>query len=116
MHLSLLQIIEKTTHQIKDHVEGVDSKVILKELIQILFDQCKEVSEAHKTFLKYVDNASKAHRIDVNSYDVQFYWSQVQNVVSKSSDCLFLSLLSHINSIPAPIISDRLFGHSKYVR
>lgn len=83
MHLSLLQIVEKTTLHVKDYVEGIDSKVILKELIQILFDQFKEVGEAHQTFLKFVEKGSRAHKIEIDSYDNHFFWSQVQNVVSE---------------------------------
>lgn len=83
MHLSLLQILEKTTHHVKDYIEGTDTKVILKELVQILFEQYKEVANAHQTFLKYVEKACKAHKVEMNSYDMPFYWSQVQNVVSE---------------------------------
>lgn len=81
MHLSLFQILDKTTYHIKDFIEGVESKVILKELIQILFDQYKEVAEAHQTFLKCVEKASKAHKIVLDPYNIHFYWLQVQNVV-----------------------------------
>lgn len=83
MHLTLLQIVEKTTHHIKEYVEGADSKMILKELVQILFEQYREIANAHQTFLKYLEKACKAHKVEVNSYDIHFYWSQVQNVVSK---------------------------------
>lgn len=89
MHLSLLQIVEKTTHHIKDYVEGVETKLILKELTQILFDQFKEVADAHQTFLRCIEKASKAHKFEMNSYDIQFLWSQVQDVVSESCINIF---------------------------
>lgn len=81
MHLPLLQIVGKTTQHLKEYVENIDSKLLLKELIQILFDQYKEVAEAHKTFLKYVKKACTVHNINVTCYDIDYYWSQVQNVV-----------------------------------
>ncbi|KAJ8961977.1 hypothetical protein NQ314_005758 [Rhamnusium bicolor] len=36
MQLSLLHIIEKTTQHVKDYADGIDSKLALKELVQIL--------------------------------------------------------------------------------
>lgn len=85
MQLSLLGIIEKTTQHVKDYADGIDLKLALKELVQILFDQFKEVADAHFLLLRFIEKASKAHKVEVKSYSIQYYWSQVQFVVSNGS-------------------------------
>ncbi|KAJ8933686.1 hypothetical protein NQ318_008404, partial [Aromia moschata] len=81
MQLSLLHIIEKTTQHVKDYADGIEPKLALKELVQILFDQFKEVADAHQLLLSCIDKACKAHNVEVKSYNIQFYWSQVQVVL-----------------------------------
>lgn len=84
MQQSLLHIVERTTQYVKEYVNGIDPKLALKELVQILFDQFKEVADSHQFFLRCIERASKAHKIDMKFYSIQSYWVQVQNVVSKN--------------------------------
>ncbi|CAG9865173.1 unnamed protein product [Phyllotreta striolata] len=81
MQLSLAQIIDRTANNIKNLVEISDQKLILKELVHILFDQYKEISDSHYVFMMCVEQAKKAHKIEVELYDTQYFWSQVQTVL-----------------------------------
>lgn len=84
MQVFLLGIIQRTTQHIKDFAglqTETDYKQALKELVQTLFDQFKEIAEAQTIFLKNVEEAAKVHKNQVNTYNIQFYWTQVQSVV-----------------------------------
>ncbi|ENN82092.1 hypothetical protein YQE_01525, partial [Dendroctonus ponderosae] len=81
MQASLTHIIQKSTQHVIDYAENVDSKLALKELINILFDQFKEIADSHLIFLKWVDKGIKIHRINLKPYGLQYYWSQVQEVL-----------------------------------
>ncbi|KAJ3640807.1 hypothetical protein Zmor_027347 [Zophobas morio] len=84
MQVFLLGVIQRTTQHIKDfagfQAEG-DYKHVLKELIQTLFDQFKEIGEANSLFLRNVEEAAKIHNSQVKTYNLQFYWTQVQCVL-----------------------------------
>jgi exocyst complex component 4 len=85
MQVFLLAIVQRTTQHIKDFSglqTEVDYKHSLKELVQTLFDQFKEIAEAHAHFSRNVEEAAKVHGTQVKTYTVQFYWAQVQCVVS----------------------------------
>lgn len=84
MQIFLLGIVQRTTQHIKDFgiVQENDNKQALKELIQTLFEQFKEIAEANSFFLKNVEDAAKVHNRQVQTYNIQFYWTQVQCVVS----------------------------------
>lgn len=84
MQVSLTHIIQKSTQHVIDFAENVDSKLAFKELVNILFDQFKEIADSHQMFLKWVEKGVKRHKIDLKPYNLQYYWSQVQEVVSCS--------------------------------
>lgn len=104
MQLSLTQIIERTTNNIKNLVDLNDQKAILKELVQILFEQYKEVADCHYVFMMCVEQAKKAHNVEVNSYDTQYFWSQVQTVVSLMNILNYFENLYNIPYIETIII------------
>ncbi|XP_030764843.1 exocyst complex component 4 [Sitophilus oryzae] len=81
MQASLSYIIQKSTQHVIDYAENVDSKLALKELVNILFDQFKEIADSHQIFLKWVDKGIKCHGIELKPYGMQYYWSQVQEVL-----------------------------------
>jgi exocyst complex component 4 len=84
MQVFLLAIVQRTTQHIKDFSglqTEVDYKHSLKELVQTLFDQFKEIAEAHAHFSRNVEEAAKVHGTQVKTYTVQFYWAQVQCVL-----------------------------------
>ncbi|CAG9772580.1 unnamed protein product [Ceutorhynchus assimilis] len=82
MQISLSHIIQKSTQHVIDFADAnVDSKLALKELINILFDQFKEIADSHQIFLKWVEKGIKSHNIDLKPYNLQYYWSQVQEVL-----------------------------------
>lgn len=85
MQVSLTHIIQKSTQHVIDYAENVESKTALKELVNILFDQFKEIADSHQIFLKWVDKGIHSHKIDLKPYSMQYYWSQVQEVVSSSN-------------------------------
>uniref|UniRef100_A0A6P7H4L5 Exocyst complex component Sec8 n=1 Tax=Diabrotica virgifera virgifera TaxID=50390 RepID=A0A6P7H4L5_DIAVI len=95
MQLSLTQIVERTTNNIKNLVDVGDQRLILKELVQILFEQYKEVADSHYVFMTCVEQAKKAHKLEINSYDTVYFWSQVQVVMqSFVSDYLDIQYMS----------------------
>lgn len=86
MQNSLMQIIHRTTQHVSDfrnfqNDDGNDGKQQLVELVQILFEQFKAVAHMHSILLKYIAKAQKAHNIQMQVYDMNFYWIQVQNMV-----------------------------------
>lgn len=99
MQNSLMQIIHRTTQHVADFAafqndenESDGTQQMLVELVQMLFEQFKTIAGAHAVFLKCLTKAEKAHNIKMQLYDINFYWSQVQNVVSavlKITKCLF---------------------------
>lgn len=114
MQASLTHIIQKSTQHVIDYAENVDSKLALKELINILFDQFKEIADSHLIFLKWVDKGIKKHRINLKPYGLQYYWSQVQEVVSVAI-CKQFALNNKILLIAAANLFKRLSGFTKYV-
>ncbi|CAG9827466.1 unnamed protein product [Diabrotica balteata] len=95
MLLSLTQIVERTTNNIKNLVDVGDQRLILKELVQILFEQYKEVADSHYVFMTCVEQAKKAHKLEINCYDTVYFWSQVQVVMqSFVSDYLDIQYMS----------------------
>lgn len=96
MQMSLSHIIQKSTHHVIDFADNLDLKLALKELIHVLFDQFKEVADMHQKCLKWVDKGIKLHKIDLKPYNIQYYWSQVQEVLQIFlSDYLDLQNLSN---------------------
>lgn len=81
MQLSLTQIIERTTNNIKNLVDISDQRLLLKELVQILFEQYKEIADSHYVFMTCVEQAKKAHKLEINTYDTFYFWTQVQIVL-----------------------------------
>lgn len=51
------------------------------ELVQILFEQFKNVAQAHSVLLNNFARAARAHNVDLKLYDINFYWTQVQAVL-----------------------------------
>lgn len=84
MSLALLNIVRKTTQHIMDfsRQNEVDQKLALTELVKILFDQFKQVAQAQANWLKIVEKAASVHKISIKTYNMGFYWTQVQVVVS----------------------------------
>lgn len=77
-----MQIVQRSTQHVKNYVDSQNNnKVALKDLFQILFDQFKEVAQAHLIFLNCLDKASKAHNLSLNTYNMFFYWNKVQTVM-----------------------------------
>lgn len=58
----------------------------LVELIQMLFEQFKNIADAHAVLLQNFSRACKARKIEVEVYDMSHFWSQVQAVVSGTND------------------------------
>ncbi|XP_019875133.2 exocyst complex component 4 [Aethina tumida] len=82
MQNTLMQIVQRSTQHVKNYVDSQNNnKVALKDLFQILFDQFKEVAQAHLIFLNCLDKASKAHNLSLNTYNMFFYWNKVQTVM-----------------------------------
>lgn len=81
----LMGIVQRTTQHIRDFAglqSDADFKIALKELVQTLFLQFDEVGKTIKHFLRNVEEAGKVHGGNVNIITIQFYWTQVQCVVS----------------------------------
>ncbi|KAG5886302.1 hypothetical protein JTB14_035715 [Gonioctena quinquepunctata] len=81
MHIEISQIIERTTQYVKDYIDLLDQGMVLEELIQILFKQLKAVADHQNFFLKCLDEACVEHSIEINPYNINYYWSQVQAVL-----------------------------------
>ncbi|CAH1993571.1 unnamed protein product [Acanthoscelides obtectus] len=104
MQTSLFHIIERATHYVKDFIEGMDPKLVLKELIQILFLQFKDVADSHRIILGYIEKACKIYKVDTKIYNLQFYWGQVQEVLQS-----FLSFYLDIQNTSGDLqINDNL--------
>lgn len=89
MQTSLLNIIQRTTQHVKDYAmfqsdEGnkESRQAALIEVVKMLFEQFKCVAQAHLLLLKNFMRASKTHKVELQLYDTNFFWSQVQIVVS----------------------------------
>lgn len=84
MQSELLNIIQRTTYYVNDYnaAQGGDGKQVkpsaLLELMLTLFEQYKQVAQAHSVFLSYVSRAYDADKL----YDIKMFWTQVQAVVS----------------------------------
>lgn len=86
MQNSLMQIIYRTTQHVSDfrnfpNEDGNEGKQQLVELVQLLFEQFKSVAQMQSILLKYFAKAQKAHNVQLQLYDMNFYWTQVQNIV-----------------------------------
>ncbi|XP_017776973.1 PREDICTED: exocyst complex component 4 [Nicrophorus vespilloides] len=86
MQNELMHIVQKTTHHIYDYnsLQSVDTKTkysALVELVQTIFDQFKQIGQAHIIVLDHFSKASKCHNVDVNLYSIKNYWAQVQGVL-----------------------------------
>lgn len=90
MQSELLIIIKRTTQYINDFNAAQpvnnDSKnakpSILLELMLTLFEQYRQVAEAHVVLLNLLGRAAEAHKINFKLYDMKMFWAQVQAVVS----------------------------------
>lgn len=89
MQSALLYTVHRTTQYINDFVltqNGEDNKQLkqqaLVEFVNALFEQFKYVAEAHNILLTHLNRACKTHKIDIKLYDMNYYWYQVQAVVS----------------------------------
>lgn len=80
-----MNIIQHTTYYMNDYNAGVEGKQVkpsaLLELMLTLFEQYKQVAQAHAVFLGYLGRASEAHKVAVKPYDIKMFWTQVQAVV-----------------------------------
>lgn len=90
MQNSLMQIVYRTTQHVNDFRNfqnedngGGEGKQQLVELVQMLFEQFKAVAQMQSILLKYFAKAQKAHNVKLELYDMNFYWTQVQNIVRK---------------------------------
>lgn len=61
----------------RDYTEGGDGKVALKELIQIVFEQFKDIAHVQSIFLTYLNRIGG----NFKPYSINYYWEQVQNVL-----------------------------------
>lgn len=89
MKLELLSIAQRTTIFINDFKKYREDDErskhsLLVEFMQTLFEQFKQVAQAHSLLLKCLQRAISAHKIDAKLYDMNMYWTQVQLVVSTS--------------------------------
>lgn len=89
MQTELLQIIQHTTYYVNDinAYNGITEtkqgkQKLLLELMEILFEQFRQVAQAYSTLLSFSMKAVEAHKIDLKLYDMKFFWAQVQAVVS----------------------------------
>lgn len=81
-----MHIVYRTTQHVSDfrnfqNEDGNEGKQQLVELVQILFEQFKAIAQMQSIFLKYLSKAKKAHNDQLQLYDINFYWTQVQNIV-----------------------------------
>lgn len=89
MQSELLNIIQRTTHYISD-ISAIqvtnDTKqakqTALLELMQTLFEQFRQVAQAHLVLLNHLTRACEAHKVNIKLYDMKIFWAQVQAVVS----------------------------------
>lgn len=87
MQNSLMQIVYRTTQHVSDfrnfpNEDGnTEGKQQLVELVQLLFEQFKAIAQVQSVLLKYFSKAQKAHNVQLQLYDMNFYWTQVQNIV-----------------------------------
>lgn len=81
----LLTIVQRTTHHIIDFValQNENSKQLLLELMQTLFDQFRNISQAHSIFLNLANKAKKTYKYDLKLYELKDVWMKIQYVVSK---------------------------------
>lgn len=78
MQNQLKKIVEKSTQYVKDYFDGsADGKIALKELIQIIFDQFRDIAQVHTIFLTLLNRIGGKFI----PYTINFYWEQVQNVL-----------------------------------
>lgn len=88
MKNELLLIAQRTTIFINDFKNlNEDNDMnkrqsLLVEFVQTLFEQFKQVAQAHSILLKFFARAISAHKIDIKPYDMDLFWSQIQLVVS----------------------------------
>uniref|UniRef100_A0A1Y1MN82 Exocyst complex component Sec8 n=1 Tax=Photinus pyralis TaxID=7054 RepID=A0A1Y1MN82_PHOPY len=87
MQSELLTIVQRTTIYINDY-SAIQSDIkqtkqnALLELMLTLFEQFKEVGEAHALLLTHLIRAAEGHAVPVKVYDMSLFWAQVQSVVS----------------------------------
>ncbi|KAF2896324.1 hypothetical protein ILUMI_09831 [Ignelater luminosus] len=88
MQSELLNIIQRTTHYISD-ISAIqvtnDTKqakqTALLELMQTLFEQFRQVAQAHLILLNHLTRACEAHKVNIKLYDMKIFWAQVQAVL-----------------------------------
>ncbi|CAH0552753.1 unnamed protein product [Brassicogethes aeneus] len=118
MQDTLVKIVQQSTNHVKSFVDLQSSnKLALKELVQVLFDQFKEIAQAHTILLNCLEKATKAHKITLDSYDIKFFWSKVQNVmVALLNDYLDIqntSIEMQINNTPESSDVNSFFSRRK---
>lgn len=97
-----MQIVHRTTQHVSDfrNFQNGDNnegkQQLLVELVQMLFEQFKSVAEMHAMLLKCFSRAEKAHNVKLHLYDMNLYWTQVQNVVC-SGDIRFCMVFAAWN-------------------
>ncbi|KAB0800327.1 hypothetical protein PPYR_06067 [Photinus pyralis] len=86
MQSELLTIVQRTTIYINDY-SAIQSDIkqtkqnALLELMLTLFEQFKEVGEAHALLLTHLIRAAEGHAVPVKVYDMSLFWAQVQSVL-----------------------------------
>ncbi|XP_022913128.1 exocyst complex component 4 [Onthophagus taurus] len=83
MKSELQHIIQRTTLFINDFLQNNDTKQqnTLLEFMHTLFEQFKQVGQAHNLLLTYLKQAVRFYKIEVCLYDIKAYWNQVQFVI-----------------------------------
>lgn len=82
----LLNVVQRTTYHINDFValqngDNKQAQSTLTELVETLFDQLKEIAQAHITFLNHVNRAIKQHKLDCKPYEIHHVWVKIQYVL-----------------------------------
>lgn len=88
METELLTVVQRTTNHINDFfsIQNGDNKQqqsALAELVQTLFDQFKEIAQAHSILLSHASKALKNKPLDFKIYEMNDLWVKIQDVVSK---------------------------------
>lgn len=96
MHTELMSIISNASKYVLESGQSVttisittdgsrqidhQSKRLLSELFEIIFEQFRKISTGHSVVIKYFGSTAEKYRMDIKLYEITDVWNKIQAVV-----------------------------------
>lgn len=78
MQTELLKLVERTTKSLIPS----ESATPLADLLILLTEQFRAITDAHKVVIDQFQRAASNHRVQLTTYDLPEVWARIQAVVS----------------------------------